>query len=65
MSELIPNVSVEQKIFIIRGMKVMLDADLAEMYGIRAKRFNRQVGRNIKRFPSDFMFQFTNDSNLN
>jgi len=61
MSELIPNISVERKIFIIRGMKVMLDTDLAEMYGIPTKRLKEQVKRNIKRFPTDFMFQITKE----
>jgi hypothetical protein len=61
MSELIPNISVERKIFIIRGLKVMLDADLAEMYGIPTKHLNQQVKRNTKRFPSDFMFQLTKE----
>jgi len=59
MSELIPNISVERKILIIRGMKVMLDADLAEMYGVPTKVLNQQVKRNLKRFPADFMFQLT------
>jgi len=59
MSELIPNISVERKILIIRGFKVMLDADLAEMYGVPTKVLNQQVKRNLKRFPADFMFQLT------
>ncbi len=61
MSELIPNISIEQKIFIIRGHKVMMAADLAEMYGISTKYLNQQVRRNIRRFPSDFMFQLTKE----
>ncbi|MBT3583757.1 MAG: ORF6N domain-containing protein [Halobacteriovoraceae bacterium] len=44
-------------IFLIRGKKVMLDSDLAELYGITTKRLNEQVKRNRERFPSDFMFQ--------
>lgn len=48
---------IENRIFFIRGKKVMLDRDLAEMYGVPTKRLNEQVRRNIKRFPEDFMFQ--------
>lgn len=44
------------KIYVIRGQKVMLDTDLAEMYGVETKRLNEQVKRNRKRFPKDFMF---------
>lgn len=43
----------------IRGQKVILDSDLARIYGVPTKRLNEQVRRNIKRFPSDFMFQLT------
>ncbi|OYU95007.1 MAG: DNA-binding protein [Bacteroidetes bacterium B1(2017)] len=49
--------SVISKIYFIRGKKVMLDRDLAEMYGVETKRLNEQVKRNAKRFPKDFMFQ--------
>jgi hypothetical protein len=49
---------VKGKIYLIRGQKVLLDSDLAEMYGIETKRLNEQVRRNISRFPADFMFQF-------
>ena len=52
---------VINKILFIRGKKVMLDRDLAEMYGVLTKRLNEQVKRNIKRFPSDFMFQLTKE----
>ena len=51
--------AVAQRILVIRGQKVMLDADLAEMYGVETKRLNEQVKRNIDRFPIDFMFQLT------
>ena len=44
------------KIYVIRDQKVMLDEDLAELYGVETKRLNEQVRRNIDRFPSDFMF---------
>jgi len=52
---------VERRIFLIRGRKVMLDSDLAELYGVPTFRLNEQVKRNIKRFPPDFMFQLTLD----
>ena len=47
------------KIYIIRGQKVMLDKDLAELYGVETKRLKEQVKRNGDRFPDDFMFQLT------
>ncbi len=50
---------VAQRILLIRGQKVMLDADLAELFGVPTKRFNEQVKRNLDRFPADFMFQLT------
>lgn len=50
---------IKNKIFEIRGQKVMLDYDLAAMYGVETKRLNEQVKRNIERFPDDFMFQLT------
>jgi hypothetical protein len=49
-----------QKIFFIRGQQVMLDSDLASLYGVETKTFNRAVKRNQERFPEDFMFQLTN-----
>lgn len=52
---------VENKIYEIRGQKVMLDFDLAEMYEIETRVLNQSVRRNIDRFPSDFMFQLTNE----
>jgi hypothetical protein len=48
---------IETKILLIRGQKVMLDADLAELYGVETKRLNEQMRRNIERFPEDFMFR--------
>lgn len=51
--------TVINKIYRIRGRKVMLDRDLAEMYGVETRRLNEQVKRNEKRFPADFMFQLT------
>ena len=53
--------SVAQRILLIRRQKVMLDADLAELYDVPTKRLNEQVKRNIERFPADFMFQLTAD----
>lgn len=50
---------IERKIYRIRGHKVMVDVDLAELYGVPTKRLNEQVRRNRKRFPKDFMFQLT------
>ncbi len=52
---------VERRILLIRGHKVMLDNDLAKLYGVTTKRLNEQVRRNISRFPPDFMFQLTWD----
>ena len=52
---------IENKIFQIRGKRVMLDSDLAVLYGVKTKRLNEQVTRNKKRFPEDFMFQLTEE----
>ena len=51
---------IVSRILLLRGQKVILDADLAELYGVSTGRFNEQVRRNRDRFPSDFMFQLTN-----
>jgi ORF6N domain len=51
--------SIEWRILLVRGQKVMLDADLAELYGVTTRRLNEQVRRNADRFPGDFMFQIT------
>lgn len=48
---------IEQRILLLRGKRVMLDSHLAELYGVSTKQLNRQVRRNIERFPEDFMFQ--------
>ncbi len=58
-NKLIPIERIEKKILFIRGKKVMLDRDLAELYGVRTKRLNEQVKRNRARFPKDFMFQLS------
>ena len=64
MKDLIASEIIERKIFMIRWQKVMLDSDLAELYGVETKYLTRQVRRNIKRFPSDFMFRLTKDGFL-
>ena len=58
---IINNEVLRDKIYTIRGRQVMLDYDLAEIYGYEVKNLNRQVKRNIERFPDDFMFQLTKD----
>ena len=58
---IVPVNVIERRIFVIRGHKVMLDGDLAPLYGVPIKRLNEQVRRNIRRFPSDFMFQLTRE----
>ena len=50
---------IKNLIYEIRGQKVMIDRDLAELYGVPTKRLNEAVKRNIKRFPADFMFQLS------
>jgi hypothetical protein len=57
--EIVPLGQIEQRIYLIRGQRVMLDADLADLYGVPTKRLNEQVARNLERFPEDFMFQLT------
>lgn len=52
---------IENLIYVIRGQKVMLDSDLAELYGVETKALNRQVSRNEIRFPQDFMFRLTQE----
>ena len=56
---IIPIGQIEQRILLIRGQRVMLDADLAVLYGTNTKWLNEQVKRNQGRFPEDFMFQLT------
>ena len=51
--------NIQSKIYVIRGQRVMLDRDLASMYGVETKVLNQAVKRNIERFPEDFMFQLT------
>jgi phage regulator Rha-like protein len=58
---LIPLEIIERRIYFIRTHKVMLDSDLAELYGVTTKRLNEQVKRNIDRFPTDFMFRLNQE----
>ena len=62
--QLVDVYNIEPLIKIIRGQQVMLDRDLATLYGVETKRLNEQVKRNIKRFPEDFMFQLTKEECL-
>jgi hypothetical protein len=57
----VPIDSIEQRIFVIRGQKVIVDADLAQLYGVTTKRLNEQVKRNRDRFPGDFMFRLSSE----
>ena len=58
---MLPDEVITNKIYFIRSQKVMLDKDLAELYGVLTRNLNKAVKRNIKRFPKDFMFQLTNE----
>lgn len=58
---LVPNELIASRILFIRGQKVMIDSDIAELYGVATKRLNEQVKRNISRFPSNFMFELTKE----
>ena len=59
--ELITTDDIRSKVYILRGQQVMLDQDLAEIYGYQVKNLNQQVKRNLTRFPEDFMFQLTKE----
>ncbi|ULT42735.1 ORF6N domain-containing protein [Niabella defluvii] len=62
MNTLIPDdEKVISKIYLLRGRKIMLDRDLAEMYGVETRTLNQAVKRNFRRFPEDFMFQMTEE----
>jgi phage regulator Rha-like protein len=61
MDAIVPVEVIEGKIYLIRGQKVMLDSDLAELYGVETFNLNKAVKRNIERFPQDFMFQLTRE----
>ncbi len=58
---ILPVERIERAILVLRGHRVLLDADLAVLYGVETKALNRAVKRNIERFPADFMFQLTDD----
>lgn len=62
-SQIIPDEIIMSKIFYIREQKVMLDSDLAELYGVETKRLKEQVKRNINRFPEHFMFELSRQEN--
>ncbi|MDE2233304.1 MAG: ORF6N domain-containing protein, partial [Patescibacteria group bacterium] len=59
MSITIPVETIERRILLVRGVKVMLDADIANLYGVSTMQLNQAVKRNLRRFPSDFMFRLT------
>ena len=61
MNELIPVETIQQKIYLVRGQKVMLDRDLATLYKVETFNLNKAVKRNRDRFPEDFMFQLTKE----
>jgi phage regulator Rha-like protein len=61
MSNIVPQEIIEDKILFLRGKKVMLDKDLATLYGVETFNLNKAVKRNIDRFPEDFMFQLNNE----
>ena len=61
VKELIPAEIIERKIYLIRRQKIMLDSDLAELYGVDVKQLKRQVRRDSDRFPKDFMFQLSRE----
>lgn len=65
MNELMQMEIIENKIYVIRGYKVMLDKDLAWLYEVETKNLNKAVKRNIERFPKDFMFQLTQEEFVN
>ncbi len=58
---LLPVERITSKIYLLRGEKVLIDSDLAELYGVEARKLNQAVKRNIERFPNDFMFQLTRE----
>ena len=64
LSEMLPVEYIAEKIYMIRGQKVMLDRDLTELYGVETRALNQAVTRNLERFPNDFMFPLTRDEIL-
>src|ERR1035437_7370622 len=65
LSSFIPDERIVDKIYLIREQKVMIDRDLAELYGVETKRLKEAVKRNIERFPEDFMFEMTKEEFAN
>ena len=65
MTDLIPVENITSKIFMIRGLKVMIDRELAELYGVETRTLKQAVRRNIKRFPEDFMFTLNKEEFAN
>ncbi|MDD4178481.1 MAG: ORF6N domain-containing protein [Candidatus Margulisbacteria bacterium] len=65
MKNLIPVERIENKIYLIRGQKIMLDRDLANLYGVATRDLNKAVARNLFRFPDDFMFQLSRNEFIN
>ncbi|MFV0345489.1 MAG: ORF6N domain-containing protein [Bacteroidales bacterium] len=65
MSAILKQDNIGKRIFTIRGLQVMLDSDLADLYGVETKVFNQAVTRNIERFPNEFRFQLTNEEWIN
>jgi hypothetical protein len=63
--QILPDEMIINKIYIIREKKVMLDRDLAELYGVDTRVLNQSIKRNLKRFPDDFMFQLTDEESKN
>ena len=57
MTDIIPQELIEKKIYLVRGQKIMLDKDLADLYGVETRVLNQAVKRNVKRFPADFVFR--------
>jgi len=64
-NSIVPSALISQNIFFVRGTRVMLDTDLARLYGVATKNLNKAVKRNLSRFPSDFMFQLSSDEMRN
>jgi len=65
MNEVVPIKNLINKIIFLRGHKVMLDSDLAELYGVETRILNQSVSRNIDRFPEDFLFELSRDEIMN
>ena len=65
MKDIIPLALIEKKIYLVRGQKVMLDRDLAELYGVETRALNQTVRRNSDRFPADFMFALDREEIVN